>query len=80
MDNTSGPTTPGISPFESIRKVNEEGFEYWSARDLAKILGYVKWEKFKNAIQRAEEACKNSEQLVEDHFLQMGKMINLSKG
>lgn len=49
MDNTSGPTTPGISPFESIRKVNEEGFEYWSARDLAKILGYVKQEESANS-------------------------------
>jgi DNA-damage-inducible protein D len=72
--------SPYISPFESIRRVSEEGGEYWSARDLAKILGYVKWEKFRNAIQRAEEACKNSGQLVDDHFLQVGKMINLGKG
>lgn len=80
MVNDEGSAGSYVSPFESIRRVNDEGFEYWSARDLAKILGYAKWEKFRNAIQRAEEACRNSNQPVEDHFLHLGKMINLGKG
>src|SRR5579859_6009749 len=64
----------------SIKQTNSYGAEYWSARDLMKILGYAKWENFKNAVARAEEACKNSGQSVDDHFLQAGKMIHTSKG
>ncbi len=71
---------PHASPFEAIREEAEDGSEYWSARDLAKILGYARWDKFKNAIERAEEACQNSGQAVADHFSHLGKMINLGKG
>ncbi len=77
MDNTSGPTTPGISPFESIRRVNEEGFEYWSARGLAKILGYTEYGKFTNAIQKAEAACENSGQKITDHFAHVSEMVSI---
>ncbi len=79
-DDEEAPAAPHVSPFESIRKTTEFGGKYWSARDLARILGYTKWEKFKNAIQRAEEACQQSGQPVKDHFLQAGKMIDLGKG
>jgi DNA-damage-inducible protein D len=48
------------SPFETIRKVDDLGSEYWSARDMAKLLEYAKWDKFKIAIQRAQKACENS--------------------
>jgi DNA-damage-inducible protein D len=68
------------SPFEAICREAEDGSEYWSARDLSRLLGYTRWEKFKNAIERAEEACKNSEQAVSDHFHHMVKMIKLGKG
>ena len=36
-----GPDTPHVSPFDTIRRTDEQGNEYWSARDLAKILGYA---------------------------------------
>jgi len=65
--------------FESIKQISPSGVEYWSARDLMKILGYAKWENFKNAVERAEEACKKSGQLVDGHFLQAMKKINTSK-
>ena len=71
---------PHASPFEAIREEAEDGSEYWSARDLAKILGYSKWDKFKFAIVRAEEACENSGQEIIDHFLQVGKMVKLGSG
>jgi DNA-damage-inducible protein D len=71
---------PHASPFEAIRKIAEDGSEYWNARELAKILGYARWDKFKNAIERAEEACQNSGQAVGDHFSHVGKMIDLGKG
>ena len=72
--------TPHISPFEAIRKVSKEGIEYWSARDLAKILGYTQYNKFVHVIRKAEEACLNSGQPIEDHFTHTGEMIATGKG
>jgi DNA-damage-inducible protein D len=81
MGNDNGETgVPRTSPFEQIRREAEDGSEYWSARDLAKILGYTKWDKFKLTIGRAEEACKNSGQEINDHFLHVGKMVKLGSG
>lgn len=68
------------SLFEQIRMESEDGGEYWSARDLAKVLGYSKWEKFKNAIERAEIACENSGQRVEEHFLHTTRVSTFGRG
>src|SRR5579884_2607719 len=74
------PTTPRISPFDAIHRVDEQGKEYWSARELGKLLGYGEYRFFKNAIQKAEEACKQSGQAVPDHFVHTHGMIALGKG
>jgi len=66
--------------FEQIKHINAIGQEYWSARELFKVLEYVKWDKFLNVIAKAEEACENSGQSVSDHFPRMEKMIDLPKG
>lgn len=71
---------PHLSPFEAIRRETEDGSEYWSARDLAKILGYVLWQKFRNVIDKAKEACQNSGHAVSDHFIHVDKMIEAGKG
>jgi DNA-damage-inducible protein D len=76
----SGLERPHVSLFEQIRLETEDGSEYWSARDLAKVLGYSKWEKFRNAIDRAEVACENSGQAVEDHFLHTTRVSTFGKG
>ena len=68
------------SPFGRLRHETEDGAEYWSARDLARVLGYARWDKFRNAIQRAETACANSGQAIDDHFSHVGKMITIGKG
>jgi DNA-damage-inducible protein D len=59
---------PHTSPFDGIRHEDEQGKEFWSARDLYKLLGYSTWQKFQNAIEQAKIACENSEQVVSDHF------------
>lgn len=65
--------------FESIKKINEQGFEYWEARELMPLLGYDQWRNFEAVIEKAKEACKNSEQEVEYHFVSVSKMIKIAK-
>ena len=66
--------------FEQIRQVDENGNEYWSARDLGKVLEYSEFRHFIPVIDRAKEACKNSGLLVSDHFEDILDMIELGKG
>ena len=71
---------PHTSPFDGIRHEDEYGKEYWSARELYKLLGYATWQKFQNAIEQAKIACANSEQAVSDHFNLQVNMIVAGKG
>ena len=68
------------SPFEAIRRLDDEGREYWSARDLYKVLGYTNWRNFKIAIDKAQIACANSNQDIADHFDTSIKLIDVGKG
>ena len=77
IDKNSSPDKIKTSPFEEYKKVNENGQDYWSARDLFKILDYQKWDKFKNVIDRAKEACKNSNQNPDDHFPRVEKLVHI---
>jgi DNA-damage-inducible protein D len=56
------------------------GVECWSARELQEILGYSKWDNFKNAIEKAKKACENSGIGIHDHFAEVGKMVSLGSG
>ncbi len=82
MSNDNEETTSShTSPFEAIRRVNEEGIEYWTARDLARVLGYAtNYRNFKNAISKAEIACLNSGQSVTDHFAHVRNMVDIGSG
>ncbi|KGR82765.1 DNA damage-inducible protein D [Lysinibacillus odysseyi] len=66
--------------FEHYRNVNEYGEDFWYARDLAQILDYKRFDKFLNVIDKAKTACLNSGYEVEDHFSQVGKMVELGSG
>lgn len=66
--------------FESLKKLNEHGIEYWSARDLQPLLGYAKWQRFENALKKAIESCKMSGNSPEHHFTGTGKQIEFGKG
>jgi DNA-damage-inducible protein D len=72
--------TPHVSPFEQIKKLNEYGEEFWSARELAKILEYTEYGKFKPTIKKAEIACANSRQKVTDHFAHVSEMVMIGSG
>ena len=66
--------------FESIKHVDDDGNEYWYARELQKVLEYTQWRKFNGVIEKAMITCKASNYVVLDHFAGAGKMINLGKG
>lgn len=65
--------------FEQIKQIDEQGNEYWSARDLSKILEYSEYRHFIPVIERAKEACTNSSQQVADHFEDILEMITTGK-
>jgi len=61
--------------FEEIKKIREDGTEYWNARELSKVLQYKKWENFSKVIDRAKLACKNSGRNIEDDFPEVRKIV-----
>lgn len=65
--------------FEEIKKVREDGTEYWNARELCEVLQYKKWENFAKVIDRARLACQNSGIEIMYHFLEVRKTIQMPK-
>ena len=65
--------------FEQIKQTDENGNEFWSARDLSKALEYSEYRHFLPVIDRAKEACINSGQQVSDHFEDILEMISIGK-
>ncbi len=66
--------------FESIKHIDEYSVEYWNARELQKVLNYTEWRKFEGIINRAKDACFNSNVNVEDHFVDVAKMVSIGSG
>ena len=61
--------------FESIQHYTEDGIEFWYARELQHVLEYAQWRRFSETIDRAKTACENSGNMVEDHFAEVGKIV-----
>ena len=66
--------------FEDIKHIDENGCEFWYARELQVSLDYKKWQKFLNVIEGAKVACKQSDYVVSDHFTHVGKMVQIGSG
>ncbi len=64
---------------EEIKRINQ-GLEYWSARDLMSIFGYSEWRKFSAVVEKAKQACENSDQVVHNHFVDADKMVLTGSG
>lgn len=63
--------------FEDIKHIDEFGNEYWLARELQNILEYTQWRRFENVINKAKFACENSNIKVDEHFADVGKMVDI---
>lgn len=79
MSDNSLPALGGKS-FEELRRINQHGVEYWSARDLQPLLGYGQWRRFEDAVKRAMTSCEASGNSAEHHFADAGKLITGGKG
>jgi DNA-damage-inducible protein D len=66
--------------FEQIRELDEKGNEFWSARKFSKVLEYAEFRNFLPVIERAKQACKNSGQEVENHFVDFHEMVGIGSG
>ena len=65
--------------FESFAHQTQDGVEFWMARDLQHLLGYGKWDNFKNVVSKAKTACELSGQNITDHFADAEKTIKMPK-
>jgi len=59
---------------------DEQGVEYWLARDLQDLLGYTQWRNFLQVVEKAKIACEQAGQRVQDHFADVSKMVDLGSG
>ncbi|MDE3144089.1 MAG: DNA damage-inducible protein D, partial [Bacteroidota bacterium] len=66
--------------FEQIKRVDENKNEFWTARDLSKVLEYSEYRHFNPVITRAKEACRNSGYAVLDHFEDILEMVSIGSG
>ena len=66
--------------FEDIKHIDENGVEFWYARELQSVLDYKEWRKFDGVIQRAIKACENSNINTSEHFVGADKTIKMPKG
>jgi len=69
-----------LTYFEKLKNTNKSGHEFWSARQLSKVLEYSEYRHFLPVVKKAKEACINSKQQINDHFEDVLGMIEVGKG
>jgi len=74
------PHTQGSTVFEQIRRKKPDETEFWSSRDLARVLGYADYRNFEQVITKAKLACSQSNQPVDDHFGDVTEMVDIGSG
>ena len=74
------PAPAASNTFERIKRVNDAGADFWSARELARALEYTDFRNFTTVIAKAREACVNSGHAVADHFVDINEMVSIGSG
>ena len=73
-------SNPNQTVFEQIKQLDESKNEFWTARKISKALEYAEYRNFHPVIERAKQACKNSGQLIENHFVDYHEMVSIGSG
>ena len=68
------------SIFEEIKHIDENGIQFWYARELMPILQYSNWQNFEKIIDKAKISCENSDVNVLNHFIDISKMVEIGSG
>ena len=66
--------------FEDIKHIEEDGTEFWYARELMPVLQYSNWQNFERIIDKSKISCENSDISVFEHFIDVNKTIKMPKG
>ena len=74
------PVPAASNTFERIKRVRPDGGEFWSARELARVLEYREFRNLSAAIAKAREACTQSGHAVSDHFVLFNEMVGIGSG
>ena len=80
MNNTNKVSKNTNKNFDEIKHIDENGVEYWYARELMPILQYSNWQNFEKIIEKAKISCENSDISMFDHFTDVNKTIKMPKG
>jgi DNA-damage-inducible protein D len=68
------------SVFEAIKQINRYGQEFWSSRQMAKVLDYLEYRNFLPVVDKAKSACAKSGQKIADHFVDTHEMVSIGSG
>ena len=63
--------------FEELKQIDENGNEFWYARSLSKLLDYSDFRNFLKVIEKAKEACKNSNNNISEHIVEVNEMVQI---
>jgi DNA-damage-inducible protein D len=66
--------------FEDYSQTTDNGIEFWFARDIQHLLGYSEWRNFTKVISKAKTSCEASGNQIEDHFVDVNKMVSIGSG
>ena len=80
MDKQEKNNNYNSQTFENIKHIDENGVEFWYARELMKVLSYKDWRYFNAVIKKAKIACKNTVISDADHFVVSNKMVVIGSG
>ena len=72
---------PDMRPtFGEIRKVDDNGKEYWNSRDLCNAMGYSAYWKFQNVIDKAINVAGSKGMTIDEHFNHAVDMFKVGNG
>jgi len=66
--------------FEIIKRMDDDSKEYWSSREFAKVLEYTDYRNFLTAVNKAKIACKNSDEVINNHFVDVNEKVPIGSG